>query len=190
MGARIVFALVLRTAEFFFYDLLLVLVDRVSRLPRGEAMPEAMRLYRENIALKAQLEALERFGERCPDLFLDEMGGHVADAGRRPQPAPEKRVFVSDLVEHRAHTLAHSEAGHHAEREIRGLPQIALRTARRIAEEERLGCVTAHEHRQPGCQGAARGDVALGGHLLARRPERSPAWKNGDTLHRLGPGDA
>ena len=42
-------ALVLRT-----------LVDRISRLPRDTTVPEAMRLYRENIALKAQLDALER----------------------------------------------------------------------------------------------------------------------------------
>jgi hypothetical protein len=31
----------------------LAIVDRVSRLPRNTMMPEAMRLYRENIALKA-----------------------------------------------------------------------------------------------------------------------------------------
>ena len=53
-------ALVLRTTEFVFYHLLLSLVDRVSRLPRDTTVPEAMRLYRENIALKAQLDALER----------------------------------------------------------------------------------------------------------------------------------
>jgi hypothetical protein len=34
--------------------------DRASRLPRDTTVPEAMRLYRENIALKAQLDALER----------------------------------------------------------------------------------------------------------------------------------
>ncbi len=33
-------------------------MDRVSRLPRNTTMPEAMRLYRENIALKVQLDAL------------------------------------------------------------------------------------------------------------------------------------
>jgi hypothetical protein len=53
-------ALLLRTTEFVFYHLLLSLVDRVSRLPRDTTVPEAMRLYRENIALKAQLDALER----------------------------------------------------------------------------------------------------------------------------------
>jgi hypothetical protein len=52
------FALLARTAEFLFYHLLLAIVDRVSRLPRNTMMPEAMRLYRENIALKAQLDAL------------------------------------------------------------------------------------------------------------------------------------
>src|SRR5258708_27707705 len=52
--------LVIRAAEFVFYHLLLSFVDRVSGLPRDMTVPEAMRLYRENIALKAQLEALER----------------------------------------------------------------------------------------------------------------------------------
>jgi hypothetical protein len=51
--------LALRAVEFGFYHLLLSMVDRVSRLPRNTMMPEAARLYRENIALKAQLDALE-----------------------------------------------------------------------------------------------------------------------------------
>jgi hypothetical protein len=38
---------------------LLSTVDRVSRLPRNTTVPEAMRLYRENITLKTQLDALE-----------------------------------------------------------------------------------------------------------------------------------
>jgi len=61
----IVFALVIRTAEFLFYHLLLSAVDRVSRLPRDTTIPEAMRLHRENIALKAQLDLL------CRRLALD-----------------------------------------------------------------------------------------------------------------------
>jgi hypothetical protein len=52
--------LALRTLEFVFYHVLISLVDRMSRLPRDTTIPEAMRLYRENIALKAQLDALER----------------------------------------------------------------------------------------------------------------------------------
>src|SRR4051794_20986242 len=57
----LVLTLALRTVEFLFYHLLLSAVDRVSRLPRDSSgMPEAMRLYRENIGLKAQIEALER----------------------------------------------------------------------------------------------------------------------------------
>ena len=55
-----VLSLAIRSAEFVFYHLLLSLVDRVSGLPRDMMGPEAMRPYRENIALKAQLEALER----------------------------------------------------------------------------------------------------------------------------------
>jgi transposase len=51
-------SLVLRTLEFLLYHLLIVFVDRVSRLPRGSNPPEIMRLYRENLALKAQNGAL------------------------------------------------------------------------------------------------------------------------------------
>ena len=48
-----VLSLAIRTAEFVFYHLLLSLVDHVSGLPRDMMVPEAMRLYRENIAFKA-----------------------------------------------------------------------------------------------------------------------------------------
>jgi hypothetical protein len=53
-------SLLARSAEFAFYHCLLAVVDRVCYLPRGTMLPEAARLYRENIALKAQLDALER----------------------------------------------------------------------------------------------------------------------------------
>jgi hypothetical protein len=52
------FALLFRSFEFTFYALLLRAVDWVSRLPR-DTQPDAMRLYRENLALKAQLRALQ-----------------------------------------------------------------------------------------------------------------------------------
>ena len=71
-----VIALTLRTVEFLFYHLLLSVVDRVSRLPRDSTtMPEAIRLYRENVALKAQIDALERHivttaGTRCTSSAL------------------------------------------------------------------------------------------------------------------------
>jgi hypothetical protein len=48
----------LRTLEFTFYQLLICFVDRLSRLPRDSCPPDAMRLYRENLALKVQLDAL------------------------------------------------------------------------------------------------------------------------------------
>ena len=48
----------LRTLEFTVYHLLICLVDRLSRLPRNSCPPDAMRLYRENLALKMQLDAL------------------------------------------------------------------------------------------------------------------------------------
>lgn len=63
-------SLTLRAVEFGFYHVLFSTVDRVSRLPRNTTMPEAARLYRENIALKAQLDALE------------------AELARAPEPAP------------------------------------------------------------------------------------------------------
>lgn len=63
-------SLTLRAVEFGYYHLLLSTVDRVSRLPRNTTMPEAARLYRENIALKAQLDALE------------------AELAQRTEPAP------------------------------------------------------------------------------------------------------
>lgn len=63
-------SLTLRTVEFGYYHVLLSTVDRVSRLPRNTTVPEAMRLYRENIALKAQLDALE------------------AELAQRTEPAP------------------------------------------------------------------------------------------------------
>lgn len=52
-------SLLARSLEFGFYHCLLSAVDRVSKLPRNTTMPEASRLYRENIALKAQLDVLE-----------------------------------------------------------------------------------------------------------------------------------
>jgi hypothetical protein len=58
-------SLTLRAVEFGFYHVLLSTVDRVSRLPRHTTMPEVARLDRENIALKAQLDALEaEFAQR------------------------------------------------------------------------------------------------------------------------------
>jgi transposase len=48
----------LRTLEFVFYHLLISFVDRLSRLPRHSCPPDAMRLYRENLALKVQLDTL------------------------------------------------------------------------------------------------------------------------------------
>jgi putative transposase len=50
--------LILRTLEFAFYHLLICFVDRLSRLPRTSVPPDAMRLYRENLTLKAQVDAL------------------------------------------------------------------------------------------------------------------------------------
>ncbi|MCG8555627.1 MAG: hypothetical protein MJD61_10130, partial [Proteobacteria bacterium] len=44
--------------EFLFYHLLITFVDRLSRLPRNSTPPDIMRLYRENLALKAQNGAL------------------------------------------------------------------------------------------------------------------------------------
>jgi transposase-like protein len=51
-------SLAFRTFEFLVFHLLILIVDRVSRLPRASTLPELMRLYRENLALKAQNGAL------------------------------------------------------------------------------------------------------------------------------------
>lgn len=89
---RGVLALALRTTEFLFYHLLLTLVDRVSRLPREAPMPEAMRLYRENIALKAQVEVLAQ---------------HIARIEKKPRHtvgARAAQVFAYFLPLRRAHS--------------------------------------------------------------------------------------
>ena len=44
--------------QFLGYHVLIRIVDRVSRLPRGGVQPEGERLLRENLALKAQVRAL------------------------------------------------------------------------------------------------------------------------------------
>ncbi len=73
-------ALTLRAVEFSYYHVLLSTVDRVSRLPRNTTVPEAMRLYRENIALKAQLDALE------------------AELAQRTKPAPVQMATRASQV--------------------------------------------------------------------------------------------
>ncbi|OGQ95961.1 MAG: hypothetical protein A2284_11510 [Deltaproteobacteria bacterium RIFOXYA12_FULL_61_11] len=51
-------SLAFRSLQFFVYHLLIVVVDRVSRLPRSGVQPEVERILRENLALKAQVRAL------------------------------------------------------------------------------------------------------------------------------------
>ncbi len=53
---RRMFKLVARLAEFTFYRALVRAADAVSRLPR-DMEPDVIRLYRQNIALKAQFDA-------------------------------------------------------------------------------------------------------------------------------------
>jgi transposase len=66
--------LAFRTFEFLIYHLLIVVMDRVSRLPRASTPPELMRLYRENLALKAQngalLLELDAARGRCPRVSM------------------------------------------------------------------------------------------------------------------------
>lgn len=50
--------LAFRTFQFVVYHVLICIVDRISRLPRGGVQPEVARLLRENLALKAQVRAL------------------------------------------------------------------------------------------------------------------------------------
>ena len=84
-------ALALRAAEFLFYKGLITVVHRISRLPRdtSELEPEVMRLYRENIALKAQLDANER-DRKCLEREirkLEEPEKPVQKRKRRPSIA-------------------------------------------------------------------------------------------------------
>ena len=51
-------SLIIKTTQFLVYHLLIVVVDRVSRLPRSGVQPEVERLLRENLGLKAQVHAL------------------------------------------------------------------------------------------------------------------------------------
>ena len=51
-------ALIGRTAQFLVYHAVVRIVDRVSRLPRSGMQPEVERILRENLALKAQVQAL------------------------------------------------------------------------------------------------------------------------------------
>ena len=51
LNARPVLYLAFCTFEFIFYHVLLTIVDRVARLPHTTMLPEAARLYRQNIAL-------------------------------------------------------------------------------------------------------------------------------------------
>lgn len=51
-------SLIIKATQFLVYRLLIVVVDRVSRLPRSGVQPEVERLLRENPALKAQVRAL------------------------------------------------------------------------------------------------------------------------------------
>lgn len=59
-------ALFFRSSEFTFYAVLLRWVDWVSRLPR-ETQPDAMRLYRENVASRSSQTArsVGRGAGRC-----------------------------------------------------------------------------------------------------------------------------
>ncbi|ADO70244.1 hypothetical protein [Stigmatella aurantiaca] len=95
IGERVVSAIdiMLRVIELAYYKALLTAVDRITRLPRTSTMPEAMRLYRENIALKAQIYVLE------------------AELDRRTQPAPlpmaARAAQVFALCPPRIRSLSH-----------------------------------------------------------------------------------
>ena len=70
-----------RLAEFTFYRALIAAADAVCRLPR-DMEPDVLRLYRENIALKAQLEALHhemtlRRGKKKPVVSLSVRAAQV-----------------------------------------------------------------------------------------------------------------
>ena len=53
-------SLIKRSLEFTAYHLVIKAVDKISKLPRNSQPSDLERLYRENLALKAQLEAVKR----------------------------------------------------------------------------------------------------------------------------------
>lgn len=95
-----VLRLLLRSLEFCFYHCLLSAVDRVSKLPRNTTMLEAARLYRENIALKAQLDVLEARLKReeagvKPKRSLRERAAQVFAYLLTRENEPFQRYFLS-----------------------------------------------------------------------------------------------
>ena len=54
------FKLIARTIQFAVFHTLVTTVDRINRLPRKSDSPEVMRILRENLALKAQIEVLKQ----------------------------------------------------------------------------------------------------------------------------------
>src|ERR1700674_3891830 len=115
-------SLALRSTEFHFFHLLLSLVDRVSRIPRASMVPDAMRLYRENIALKAQLDALER------QLLLAKGRAKRASAGLRAAQVFAyllTRGPARDRADHRAHPpRARALAGARRQALLRPSPRV------------------------------------------------------------------
>ena len=64
-------SLIARAIEFTTYSLVIKAVDKISKLPRNSQPSDLERLYRENLALKAQLETVKReikikIGKRPP----------------------------------------------------------------------------------------------------------------------------
>jgi len=51
-GVRLL-SLIIKTTPFLVYHLLIVVVDRISRLPRSGVQPDVECILRENLALKA-----------------------------------------------------------------------------------------------------------------------------------------
>jgi hypothetical protein len=56
--SSLVLSLAASTIEFLVFHFLILVVDRISRLPRSGVQPEVGRILRENLALKAQIRAL------------------------------------------------------------------------------------------------------------------------------------
>ncbi len=51
-------SLIFHSFQLAVFQLIILIVDRISRLPRNSTPPEVMRILRENMALKAQVRAL------------------------------------------------------------------------------------------------------------------------------------
>jgi hypothetical protein len=154
--------LILRTLGLAFYHLLICLVDRLSRLPRSTVPPDVMRLYRENLALKVQLDALAAQTTRVH--------------GKRARVSPRTRA---------AHVWAYLVTRGNRpfqKRNLTGSP----RTIQRWATKLRQGPWKRSAPKTPGGRPPTRAEIV---ELVVTLKRDNPGWgqkRISQTLRRMG----